>query len=332
MEISMKMNLIYASILLITLYINQSKACTMETINEIASKINPYNEDEVSTTLQSTLDVIQLCDENLFYAGTAIGQKFNPYYDTASLTMSRVISNQASAMDSEFSKGVALGIIAKVNLYYDTTIYFLNAIISLGKTNPSSAKELAIELLKKSNSYYTTTNNQLLQAVDILKSYAPVNHKNPGSQIWSFKSDNKTCRELRGPWRGAYYVCPQYYASVVDRKGNRITLTCNSEEYGIDLRARPSRELWNQIQNASIDGLNFGTNNINQWLGIPYLVTEDYTLLAESTLSEELLDGLRNDKFLELIFRLNSGEKELSMLFSLAGSNQAIKKLLEHCQ
>jgi hypothetical protein len=241
-----------------------------------------------------------------------------------------IVVKRAPKLNNDLVHGLGLGLINRVDLYYESTASILNAIVALGTSHNEYAKEFALSLLQKSDPYYENTDTQLKSAVASLRNAANA-PSGDSSEIWSFRSENKVCKTIPGQW-GDYYPCPKYTASVSDQKGNRILLTCRSNEFGINFRIRPSRELWSQLANAKIEGLGFGTDKIHQWLGIPYLISEDFSLFAEEALSEELLNHLRSDKVLNITLRLNSGESNRSVRFNLSGSNKAIEKLLSYCR
>ena len=121
-------------------------------------------------------------------------------------------------------------------------------------------------------------------------------------------------------------------AAVSDIYGNRIQLTCNSEEAGISMQFRFAADAWSQINVSSVSGVVFGTNAIKQSMGIPYVIPQEQVLVLEDVVSTEVLQALRNDKALSIQVRSQSGEKNYLMKFSLSGSNIAIQNLLSVCQ
>ncbi len=152
----------------------------------------------------------------------------------------------------------------------------------------------------------------------------------PGS-YWAFRSQNEGCDFISGPW-GRYELCPRYFASVSDNQGNRIVLSCKSENAGIEFRVSLGNNLWAQLASKTIQSLGFAVNGSAQALGIPYVIARDQTLLAEEVLAPEMLDRLRSGSKLNILIRANSGEFNQQLPFTLQGSNKAITQLLQVCQ
>lgn len=310
-----------------------SSACTYQTIDSMISSIDPYRSDQVGISFEAAIENLSLCDENLDYAGRKLASTFDPYREESTQIMTKVILNTSAALRSEIVGGLGLGLINQIDMYrHNSTIYMLRTIIQLGTDHQEYAKQFALELLKKADPYREATNNELLKAVKTLRELAqsPVTPETPSS-IWSFKSEDRTCKTMNGPW-GEYYPCPKYTASVSDNKGNRLILTCRSNEAGINFRIRPSREFWNNIWNSTLETISFGTDKINQQMGVPYMVGDDQAIYVEEPISEELLMSLRADNVLNINMRLNSGESSAALTYRLAGSNQAISKLMSYCQ
>jgi hypothetical protein len=322
--------LVLVGVLAVPLY---SEACSIQTIDAMVDPIDPYESFSAKKNLQAVLENLQLCDENLFYAGDKVAKKFDPFYTRSSLFMSDIVRSNSSGLSEELASGLGLGLIDGIDLFYNnSTIYMLEAILQLARDHSNNAKQFAIELLKKSDPYYKAINNELLKAVRTLRELAN-STSNPQlpSSIWSFRSEERTCKDISGPW-GYYYPCPRYTASIADAKGNRLILSCRSNEHGINFRIRPSRELWNKVSNSEINTISFATNTINQQMGVPYMISEDGAIYVEESISEELLDRLRADKFLNIKMRLNSGESSAVLNYKLSGSNKAITKLMSYCQ
>jgi hypothetical protein len=309
-----------------------SEACSYDTIQSIVSPINPY-EANASSQLQMAFETLSLCDENLSYAGQLCGHSFNPYEGRSTKLMSEVVQQESSKLPPDLIEGLGLAMISELNLYeYASTVYMLRAVLSLGKAAPQHAKRFALALLKEQNAYERASNEALLQAVRTLNSYSSVKPPaNGGSSIWAFRAQNQVCEYVRGPW-GRYELCPSYYASVSDKYGNRIILACNSEHYGIEFRVGLGQELWSKVSSTSIQTMTFGTESLLQSMGVPYLINEDRTLLAEEALAPELLEELRRAKELKIGVRANSGEINHELQFTLKGSNVAIQQLLQACQ
>ncbi|MES2768951.1 MAG: hypothetical protein V4596_07390 [Bdellovibrionota bacterium] len=204
--------------LLVMIFSPASEACTTQTINETVSTVDPYREHQVESNFDNALKNLSLCDENLFYAGKKLGKSFDPYREISTYVMSNVVIRNASTINNELAYGLGLGLINELDLYrHSSTIYMLRSIVQLAKVNTQNAKEYAIETLKKSDPYREKTNRELLKAVEILRELAKPSPTEPQAptSIWSFRSEERTCKTIPGPW-GDYYPCPKYTASVKD--------------------------------------------------------------------------------------------------------------------
>lgn len=325
-------------ILLLTL-VGTAQACTSATIDAIVNPINPYETSLVGDQMATALDTLGLCDENLQYAGVRLGQKFNPYESTSTQIMSQIVVSKSPSILHEMNYGLALGMIAKLNLYeLNSTVTMLNAIVSLGRSARENAKTYALELLKKQNAYEANANSYLLQAVRDLKNLAPQPVQPPpqvipvpvASPIWAFRSNNEACNGLTGPW-GYYELCPRYYASVSDQFGNRIVLACKAENFGIEFRVTMSPSYWSRVANTNIETLAFGTSSTLQSLGAPYMIGPANTLMTQEPVAPEILNELRHANNLLINVRSNSGEVNTRLSFALKGSNIAIGQLLQYC-
>lgn len=325
------------SVFLICLAGFRAEGCTNATIDEIVSSINTYKEHSVGAQLQQVVESLELCDENLYYAGFQVGRTFNTYKELATYDMSNVVMNAAKSLPADFNQGLGLAMIQGINMYkYNATVYMLKAILSLGKNAPQNAKQFALELLKQQNVYQEATNQQLLSAVQLLQKYAKQSgggRSGGGSQqgsYWAFRSRTEDCGYEAGPW-GQYELCPRYFASVSDSYGNRVVLTCKAPNAGIEFRVSFGNSMWTQLQGKQVQTLGFGTSGAIQSLGIPYIVNRDQTLLAEEVLAPEILGALRFGNGLDILVRMDSGESHLNLKFTLKGSNKAIGELLQVC-
>ncbi len=327
----MKSVIMFSTFALIS-WSSPSFACTYETIDLIVSKINPYETASVTASTRNALNTLKLCDENLEYAGRKIGGMFNSYETTSTAYMAQIVSSEAPLMSEDMSQGLGLGMIEKLNLYeLSSSQWMMSSIYDLAKSHPALAKIFALELMKKSNPYEEEAEAYLQKTVAALTTLSSVSPPVDGGSIWTFKSQSQTCTTYPGPW-GTYYECPQYSASVSDLKGNRIVLTCQSQNAGIEMQIRMASVSVSQVNFASISGLSFGTDSLIQAMGIPYQIPQARTLIAEEVLSTELLNALRSDKNLRIGIRSQSGEKNFQMTFPLSGSNIAIQKLMQVCQ
>lgn len=324
------------SVLLIGLGSFRAEACTNETIDSITSKIDPYYQHKAGAALAQSLSALELCDENLFYAGARIGRKFDPYYKLATYDMASVVIKSAKSLPLDLNQGLGLALVQKVDLYYyNTAVYILKAISGLGAKAPQNAKQFALELLKRQDPYYSS-NEQLLQTVQELQKYAKQSGgggSGGGSQqgsYWAFRSRSEDCGYEAGAW-GQYELCPRYFASVSDTYGNRVVLTCKAPNAGIEFRVSFGNSVWTQLLGKQVQTLGFGTSGAIQSLGVPYVVNRDQTLLAEEVLAPEILDDLRRGNSLDILVRLDAGESNLNLKFTLNGSNKAISDLLQVC-
>lgn len=310
----------------------QAKACTPETIRTIVGQIRTYEDRSVGNQLTAVLDNLALCDENLDLAGRLIGQSFTPYQEYATAVMSQIIQSRANLLPSELVRGLGFGLISEIAMYqHNPTINMLNAILSLARARPEYARLFALELLKKQAPYQAETNNQLLAAVGYLREMTVATPPSGGSSIWAFRSQSESCEDVTGPW-GRYELCPRYFASVSDAYGNRVVLACKSGNAGIEFRLALGSDLWRQAQSVRIQTLAFGTGSSMQSLGVPYVISRDRALLAEEVLAPEILQQLRSASKLKIAIRANSGESQLSLNFTLAGSGKAIGALLNVCR
>jgi hypothetical protein len=317
-------------------------ACTTATIDSMIAPIDIYYQNRVAAQLDASLDTLGLCDENLSYAGAALAVKFDPYYPNAIGAMVAVISRQASSLPHELIAGLGAGLAKRVDLYYaNSTYYMTNAIETLATYAPEYAKSFALALLSKQNPYNATANSYVLSTIKRLKTIAqpmqppppspgPVVPTPIASPIWGFRSNNETCNGVTGPW-GYYELCPRYYASVSDQFGNRIVLACKSENFGVDFRVQLSQANWSKIASTRVQTLAFGTSSTLQSLGVPYMISQASTLLAQEPVAPEILNQLRSSNSLIINVRSNSGEVNTRLNFSLKGSNAAINQLLQYC-
>lgn len=311
---------------------SQAEACTPDTIRTIVGQIQTYQQRSVGNQLSAVLDNLALCDENLDLAGQLIGRSFTPYQDYATSVMSEIIQSRANQLPSELVRGLGLGIIYEIAMYqHNPTVYMLNAILALARAQPQYARLFALELLKKQTPYQVETNNQLLAAVGYLRNMTVAAPPTGGSSIWAFRSQSESCEDVAGPW-GRYELCPRYFASVSDAYGNRVVLACKSGNAGIEFRVALGSDLWRQAQSVRIQTLAFGTGSSMQSLGVPYVIARDRSLLAEEVLAPEILQQLRSASKLKIAIRANSGESQLSLNFTLAGSGKAIGSLLNVCR
>lgn len=321
-------------LILMVCFVQTSFACTVETVNKIVSTIDPFREKSIQLNFTNAIESLSLCDENLFYAGKELGRSFDPFRVESTFIMSKVVIQEAGNINNELAYGLGLGLIGNLDLFrHNSTVYMLNAIIELARSNVGIAKEYALETMKKSDPFREQSNRELMKAVKILRELAqpPVLPPETPSSIWSFRSEDRVCKTIPGPW-GYYYPCPKYTASIVDNRGNRLILTCSSNEYGINFRIRPSRELWNNIWSSTVESISFGTDKITQQMGLPYLINDDTAVHVEEPISEELLERLKADKVLNIKMRLNSGESSANLTYKLTGSNKAITTLMSYCQ
>jgi hypothetical protein len=321
-------------LLLVGLGYSDAKACTNATIDEIVVSINTFQEYSAGPQLRQVLSSLELCDENLYYAGYKVGSAFNPFQELATYEMANVVRNHAKSLPADLNQGLGLGLIHKLNLFqYNASIYMLNAILDLGKSKTQNAKQFALELLKRQNAYQEEANAQLLQAVQILQQYAKRSSGGGSSQqgsYWAFRSRTEDCGYEAGPW-GQYELCPRYFASVSDSYGNRIVLTCKAPNAGVEFRVSFANSVWSQFAGKQIQALGFGTTGAIQSLGVPYVIHRDQTLLAEEVLAPEILGALRGGNNLDILVRMDSGESSLNLKFTLKGSNKAISELLQVC-
>lgn len=324
------MKKILLTILVSLCFYSSAWACTYETINTITENI----EADYSTAamqLEQSLRTLNLCDENLYYAGNSIGSKFDPSYQNSTYRMSEVIIKYSTSMNSDLIRGLGIALIKGLELDYgNSSIYMLRSVLALGKAAPIHSKEFALNLLKVQDPDYANANNQLLATVEQLQQTIQNNPEPVPGSYWSFRSQNESCDFISGPW-GQYELCPRYFASVSDNRGNRIVLSCKSENAGIEFRFSVGNSLWSQIASKTIQSLGFAVNGSAQSLGIPYVIARDQTLLAEEVLAPEMLDKLRTGKNLSISLRANSGEFSQQLPFTLQGSNKAITRLLQVC-
>ena len=336
-----------------------SQACTLATISTVTSTVNPDDQDTVTAQLKTALATLKLCTENQYEAGYVLGDRFNPFFSNATSGMSDLISTSAKSIPSELARGLGDGLIANVNLYFSASQGMIKAIVDLAKAYPNLAKGFVPGLLKKSNVNFPSSNAFLKDAVATLTALsatatpptppaqppqptrptqptqpAPSNPSSqpnfPESSNWSFSSLNQTCKTYSTAW-GVYSVCPQYAATVTDESGNRIVLTCSSNNYGIEMQVRLSTNIAMQIDFAQISGLSIGTNTIKQSLGLPYSIPQERVLIAGQTMTPEILKALKTDKGLVVSVR-SRGEPYFQLKFPLSGSNAAIQKLMQVCE
>jgi hypothetical protein len=309
-----------------------SQACTAQTLMDMTDNIKFYNND-VATQVDLTIkNITQLCDENLYLAGDQIGQKFVPYEPIRVKNAAAVLVQNLEKMPADMVRGLGLALIEKISLpYQETTATFANTVASFGLKHTYLAKEFAINLLKKKNVSYPEESQSIQYAVDRLMTV--IDHGDSssiGSSIWAFHSSNQSCNYYSGPW-GYYYPCPRFYSTVSDNLGNRLILTCKSNESGIQFRVKLGRNVANQLYQAQIESVSFGTNNLSQSMGEVYYIGQDNSLYVTEPISDELLIHLKSDKSLKVNFRINSGEANIQLGFTLKGSNQAISKLIQAC-
>lgn len=197
--------------------------------------------------------------------------------------------------------------------------------------HPHLAKEFAIELLKKKSVNYPNESQAIQHAVDRLKMTLDQGGSVvSGSSIWAFHSKNQSCDYYNGPW-GYYYPCLRYYTTVSDNLGNRLILTCKNNESGIQFRVKLGNNMNNQLYQSQIESVSFGTNKLSQSMGEVYYIGQDNSLYVTEPISDELLVHLKSDKSLKVNFRINSGEANIQLGFTLKGSNQAVSKLIQVC-
>lgn len=310
-------------------------ACSMSTLNSITSPIDPYYDNRVGQQVESALSSLSLCDENSEYGARLIGLKFDPYYTFSTGYMVESILPKINNLSVESALGLGFSVINKIDLYYSqSTEWMTYLIVELAKSRPQNAKQFALALLAKQDSYYREANQFILNAVEKIQKIAFKVVQAPSYQvgsIWAFRSENETCDYYTTPW-GRYSICPKYTASVSDQFGNRIILTCHSENFGIEFRLKLAGQSWANVAGENIQSLGFGSGQQVISLGVPYLVRQDKTLVAEEVLSPEMLWQLKSASKLEIKMRVNSGEKNVSLNFPLKGSNQAISRLLQYCQ
>ncbi len=310
----------------------QSEACSAERIESIANGINFYTSNVYEKIDQAIVSVTSLCDENLYDAGWVVGSKFYPYYQVNVENSSRVIIDRIALMSPEFARGLGLGLIDQLYLYYAASTKAMTAAIrALGSAYPVHAKEFALLLMEKKNEYYQESNYHIQKAIEVLtEAYIGGGNSTSGSSIWAFHSRNQSCDSYVGPW-GDYYPCLRYFTTVSDNVGNQLVLTCGQNEQGIQFRVLLSRNVLRQVAGSRINTLAFGSEKRMQSMGSVYFVRKDRALLVSEPLSEELLTRLRSDKTLFVNLRMNSGESGLSIKFKLNGSNKAISQLMNYC-
>jgi hypothetical protein len=311
----------------------RSMACTQERIQNITENIHFYNSDAAIQVDLAIQNITELCDENLFFAGLDIGEKFEPYHPVQVRAAANVISTRANQMPSEMIRGLGIGLIRKISIFNgDTTLILADAVAILGESQSIYAKEFALELLEKKHGSYPTESQYIQNAVDRLKLQMG-NSPSPilGSSIWAFHSQNQHCDYYSGPW-GYYYPCQRYYTSVSDNFGNRLILNCGQEESGIQFRVKLGPNLRKQLYRSQIESVSFGTDKISQSMGAVYFIAQDNSIYVVEPISYELLSALRSDKRLRVNFRLNSGETNIQLDFTLKGSNRAVVQLSHACQ
>jgi hypothetical protein len=311
----------------------KAQACETTTIDSIVDNIDPHQTSQVDQATAVALNAFTLCDENLNYAGAALGHSFDSHEQGSTYRMTTVIAQNAKSISPEIKEGLVPALIDELDLHdYYSTAYILQLIEILIDKNSSLARKAALQLLSTQDPH-AYSNNLLIATVTRLQKIA-VQTPTPetgGSSIWAFRSRNTPCDDVTGPW-GRYQLCPKYSASVADKYGNQIVLTCSSERYGIDFRVKFASSVWSKLSDANIETLAFGTNGTNQSMGVPYVIREDRALLASEPVSDEVMGKLLGANAADIYIRANSGEKNVGLRFTLKGSGKAIKKLMQYCE
>ena len=319
-----------------------ANACTYDSIQRISGTVNPYESSSVAAAYARAIDTLSLCDENQYFAGEALGKRFNSYEGYASQMMARTAQSRIRSMNPDFARGMALGIVDQVNVYERiSTSWMVWAVVEIARVYRTAARELAFKLSAKDSSYEEDGTSYIRSGVasliEIAKSVNPPDNGgggggNPPQSMWSFRSEQQTCVDYySGPW-GTYYACPKYTASVADAKGNRLILNCSSQNAGIEFRVQLGREMARLLVGKELETFSFGTDKLQQIMGVPYFIQQANALYSGEVLAPEILDHLAADRRLVVGFRLNAGESNLSLNFSLGGSNAAIKQLKQVCQ